>query len=92
MSKNKLSYEMVLTGKAERKMWRLRKKKAKKGIGSSPLGKMRSRQERKAMAKSLKVPFQPRYNGILINKPFSLIETLKDGKLTGYTKLIQEVK
>lgn len=39
--------------------------KAKKspGINHSPLGKMRPRQERKAMAKSLGIPFNPKYNG-----------------------------
>ena len=39
------------------------KMKKSPGITSSPLGKMRPRQERKAMAKSLKIPFNPQYNG-----------------------------
>jgi hypothetical protein len=33
------------------------------GVKESPLGKMRSRQERKKMAKALGVPFTPQYNG-----------------------------
>jgi hypothetical protein len=91
MSEKKKVFEVVLTtGKSARALKRLAEKYniMKQGIGSSPLGKMRSRQERKAMAKSLKVPFQPRYNGEFTQMKFSLI-TAKNKK---YTKLVLAVK
>lgn len=53
-------------GKLGRKILRNMAKKAivdNKGKLESPLGKLRSRQERKAMAKALKIAFTPRYNG-----------------------------
>lgn len=70
----KLTYDVVLVGKSARKMERAKKRaEEKKGILESPLGKMRPRQERKAIAKSLKVPFKSRYNGPVFkleHKPF----------------------
>jgi hypothetical protein len=91
MAKNKLVYELVLkTGKSARALIRSKAKRYDKrnGIGPSPLGKMRSRQERKAMAKILKVPFQPRYNGEVINMGWKLIPA----KNPKYTKLVLAVK
>lgn len=94
MTKKKLQYNVVLSGKSLRKAKRIqRKKQLESGkLLQSPLGKMRPRQERKAMAKALKVGFIPRYNGEVIEKKFVNIPYLKDGKETGYTKLALEVK
>ena len=94
-NKKKLTYEVVLTtGKSARALTRSKAKRYDtKEIGPSTLGKMRSRQERKAMAKTLKVPFQPRYNAAVVNAGWKLVPTLKkDGTPTGYTKLILEAK
>jgi hypothetical protein len=67
-------FDMVLIGKSARKMYRAKIRSAeKKGILESPLGKMRPRRERKSIAKSLKVLFFPRYNGMMFkleHKPF----------------------
>lgn len=60
----KLNYEVVLFGKELRKMQRA-KKKIKTGLDVSPLGSMRPRRERKLVAKQLKMPFIPRYNGLV---------------------------
>jgi hypothetical protein len=86
--KKKLQYDVVLFGKELKKMNRRKARAAKKGILESPLGKMRSRQERKSMAKSLKVPFTPRYNGEVIKKQWQLV-TAKNKK---YTKLVLVAK
>lgn len=70
MEKKKLIYDVVLKSrKALRKLKRTQnKKQLTSPIGLSPLGKMRSRQERKAMAKALKIPFTPKYNGLVFKK------------------------
>lgn len=65
--------------------------KKNKGQLESPLGKMKSRQERKAMAKALKINFNPRYNGPVFKTENKLIEVKKEGK-TPYMKLVSEVK
>jgi hypothetical protein len=88
MTKAKKKYDVVLTGKSLRAAMRLQAKKAKKGILTSPLGKMRSRQERKAMSKSLGVSFQPRYNGPVIDKAWKVIPA----KNPKYTQLVLEAK
>lgn len=63
-----------------------------KGTLESPLGKMRSRQERKAMAKSLGVPFTPRYNGAIYRKETKLVEVSRDDRTTTYMHTVSEVK
>lgn len=89
-NKKKLTYDVVLTtGKAARALKRARLKQSQSAFENhSPLGKMRNRQERKAIAKSLKIAFNPRYNGIVINKGWKLV-TAKNEK---YTKLVLEAK
>lgn len=66
--KKKFIYPLVLTkGKSARALKRNLEKAAMKiEIGLSPLGKMRPRQERKKISKALKVPFKPRYNGVIL--------------------------
>jgi uncharacterized protein YaaW (UPF0174 family) len=76
-------------GKLGRKV--LRNKAAKEikqhesGLTQSPLGKMRSRQERKKMAKALGVPFTPQYNGPVYLMESELI-TYKSPKGVLYKK------
>lgn len=62
-----------------------------KGKLESPLGKMRSRQERKAMAKSLGIPFNPRYNGPTYRKETKLVE-VESKKGIKYLQTTTEVK
>lgn len=64
----------------------------KKGALESTLGKMRSRQERKATARALKIDFNPRYNGPVFKTESKLVEVQKEGKTTTYLKLVTEVK
>jgi hypothetical protein len=92
MTKAKKQYDLVLSGKSLRAAMRLQSKKAKKGVLTSPLGKMRSRQDRKTMAKILKVDFQPRYNGPVIEKAWKLVPRMHGNKPSGYTKLVLEAK
>jgi hypothetical protein len=87
----KLTYEIVLTGRSLRKAVRAKKRKELKGELISPIGKMRSRQERKAMAKALKIPFQPRHNGPVFNVIRKLV-TDKKGRLKVAIMDIKEVK
>lgn len=92
MTKEKLQYDVVLTkGKSARELKRTQEKKKLeelKGKLQSPLGKMRSRQERKAMAKALKINFNPRYNGTTLRKKeFKLVEFKYPGKSTVYLRL-----
>jgi hypothetical protein len=86
----KLQYDVVLTkGRTARTAARATARKLnKKGVLTSPLGKMRSRQDRKTMAKILKVDFQPRYNGPVTEMVWKLIPA----KNPKYTKLVLEAK
>lgn len=91
MTKEKLTYEVVLTGRSLRKASRAKKRKALKGELISPIGKMRSRQERKAMAKALKITFIPRYNGPFFKVIRELV-TDKKGRLKVAITDVKEVK
>jgi hypothetical protein len=90
-AKKRWTYDIVVTGKSLRAVKKYQEKKTKDVTGNnkSMLGKMRNRQERKAMAKTLKIPFSPKYNAPFTKMGYKLIETKKDSK---YTKLVLEVK
>jgi hypothetical protein len=93
MSNKKLQYDVVLTtGKSARTLERNKKKKLKKGVLESPLGKMRSRQERKEMAKSLGIPFTPRYNGLRFKLEHTLVKAYEDREYTRVKSMMVEVK
>jgi len=73
-------------GKFGRKILRNMAKKAiveQKGQLINPIGYFNSRRERKKMSKALKIPFTPRYNGLLLEQKSELIPNEK-----GYLDLI----
>lgn len=69
MKNKKIEYPVVLkSGKSFRKMNRIRYRKmieSNKNL-SSPIDVIKDRKERRALAKKLKVPFLPQYNGIFL--------------------------
>jgi len=67
---------------------RISNSKIGKLVGTNPLGIRKTRQERKALAKKLKVPFEPRYNG----KRFRIIQKLVQEENNKYPKLVKEYK
>lgn len=92
LKNQKVEFSIVAGGSIGRKLLRrIAKAELKKNKGKleSPLGKMRSRQERKAMAKSLKIPFTPRYNGEVTKMEWELVPNKKNEK---YTQLVLGVK